>query len=504
MLIEQTLGSSPGPTEMIAPAITQTGKEAAVSEWTSILNFLFQIEAPLKPETDSIVAEDSQPQNDRIAAATDLTILWACFLPQSPTPHSPAEPSGEADELSETVGAKISTMISPVDEGREVREQPSEDTHLFEMSASEWTVLPEPILAPYQDRPAAMPPAEDACPGPVVLQESGRYRPAQSPDRGPLPAWSKQPTPVEAVFRLHGANAAETGEAPPASNVIVEGSTAANPQPAVDKPAAKSETHDTDFRDIALLEPEPQEKSGLRERRVASDDSMPIEFEDKGRQGASAENGRDTKDERAWTAPSHELATFSEQGPLHLLHSSNGARKLTRETEVLAHSKPLHEASRTAAMILNPEKRISPLQLDLRFSSEDFGTPSTKNGSEVRLQLLQRGDEVFMKIHGGDERFAIRADAEWERLIERLKPHGLEPITKAIPIELGRREGELSTAPTNAQTGQDSASSPQDEQRSFGNEQQQNQQRQQRQRSLERFRKNASEFSIERDLNGPQ
>jgi hypothetical protein len=504
MVIEQTLGSSPGPTEMIGPAITQTGKEPAVSEWTSILNFLFQIEAPLKPETDSIVAEESQPQNGLIAAATDLSILWASFLPQSPAPHSPADPSGEADKLSETVGAKISTIISPVDEGSEVREQPSEDTPLFEMSGSEWTVLPEPILAPYQDRPAALPPTEEASPEPVVLQESGRYRPAQSPERGPLPAWSKQPTPVEAVFRLHGPNAAETGDAPAASNVIAEGSTAAKPQPAVDTPAANSEPQDTDSRDTDLLEPKPQENSGLRQRRVASDDSLPSGFEEKGRQGASSESGRDAKDDRAGAAPSHELATFPEQGPLYLLHSSYGARKLNREIEVLTHSKPLHDASRTDAMILNPEKRLSPLQLELRVSSEDFGTPSTKNGSEVRLQLLQRGDEVFMKIHGGDERFAIRADAEWERLIERLKPHGLEPITKAIPTDPGRREGELSTAPATAQTEQDSASSPQDEQRRFGNEQQQHQQRQQRQRSLDRFRKNASAFSMERDLNGPQ
>ncbi len=489
---------------MIAPSLTQPGKEAAVSEWNSILNFLFQIEAALKPKTDATVAEESQPKNGPIVAATDLSILWASFLPHSPTPHSPAEPTGEADKLGETLGAKMSKAISPLDEERAAREQPSEDTPLLKMSGSEWIVLPEPVLAPYQDRPAAMPPAEEASPKPVVLQESRRYRPAQSPERVPSPAWSKQPTAVEAIFRLQGPNAAEIGQAPAASNVIAEGTTAAKSQPAVDKPAANAEPQDTDFRDSDLLEPEIPENSGLRDRRAASDDSLPIGLEDKGRQDTSSESGRDTKDDRTGTAPSHELATFSEQGSFHLLHSSNGARKLNRETEVLTNSQPLHEVSRTAAMILNPEKRLSPLQLELRVSSEDFGIPSTKSGSEVRLQLLQRGDEVFLKLHGGDERLAIRADTEWEHLIERLRSHGLEPITKATPTELGRREEELSTTPATAQTEQDSASSPQEEQRRFGNEQQQHQHRQQRQRSLDRFRKQASEFSIERDLKGPQ
>lgn len=511
MVIERALERSPRPTKGVPPAKTQTGKEsmppakaqtgkeAAVSEWTSILNSLFRIEEAIESETDSTVTEDPQPQSGRIADATDMTILWTSLLPQSPTPYSPANPPGEAVKLWEAVGAESSLTMSTIETETEAREQPPEDSHLFELSGSEWSVLPDPILAPYQDKPEIIPPVQEASSEPLVPRDTSRNRPSQSKDSPQLPACSKEPASVEAVFRLQTPNVEEVGKGPAPSKIIDEDSTAPRPHPDGANSAAISEP-----RDIKLPELEPRQADGIPERRTNRNDSLPIASKAQGSQGDSSRNGRDTNDERRALEPSRELETLSQQAPLHLLNPLDGARKVTRETGILASANPMQEASQPATLILNPEKRISPLQLELRVSSEDFGIQSTKHGSEVRLQLLQRGDEVFMKIHGGDDRLAIRADTEWERLIERLKPHGLEPITRAIPNELARREGESSTAPITPQTAHDSTSDPKEEQRRFGNEQQQNQQRQQRQRSLETLRKNASEFSIERDLNSPQ
>ena len=510
MVIERALERSPRPTKGVPPAKTQkgkedvpsakaqTGKEAAGSEWTSILNILFQIEEPIESETDSTVTVDPQPQSGRIPEATDMTILWTSLLPQSPTPHSTAYPPDEAVKLGESGGAESSLTMSTVETEKEFREQPPEDSHLFELSGSEWSVLPDPMLAPYQDKPAIISPVEEASSEPVLRQESSRNRPSQSKDTPPLPACSREPASVEAVFRLQTPNVEEVGKDPAPSKIVDEDLTATRPHPDGVDSAATSEP-----REINLLELEPQQSNGLPERRTNRNDSLPIVSKDQGSQGDSSRNGRDTNEERGALEPSRELETFSQQAPLHLLNPLDGAKKVTRETGILALANPMQGASQTATVILNPEKRVSPLQLELRVSSEDFGI-QTNQGGEVRLQLLQRGDEVFMKIHGGGDRLAMRADAEWERLIERLKPHGLEPIAQAIPNESARREGESSTAHITPQTAHDSTSDPNEEQRRFGNEQQQNQQRQQRQRSLEKLRKTGSEFSIERDTNSPQ
>ena len=87
------------------------------------------------------------------------------------------------------------------------------------------------------------------------------------------------------------------------------------------------------------------------------------------------------------------------------------------------------ETIAVTAYDLGASRRSGAIQLDLLVSSEDIGGPISNKDGAIRLHLQQRGDEVLMKVLGGGQQLALRAEPEWDSLVERRKLHGRERVS---------------------------------------------------------------------------
>jgi hypothetical protein len=87
-----------------------------------------------------------------------------------------------------------------------------------------------------------------------------------------------------------------------------------------------------------------------------------------------------------------------------------------------------------------------------------------------------------MKVLGGGQHLALRAEPEWDSLVERLRLHGLEPTARAFAMESSKRDVNVIPTHGDGQSAHDTASNSQDEARRFSQQQQQQQQQQHQQK----------------------
>lgn len=475
MGIELSFASSAGPPETTTASRAQRVDETAVSEWTSILGFLFQIEQPAEESPEPPV--DSDPQSfTGTFVPTDGNQFWAAFLAKVPTIIS-----GEAPVPSGSTETE-SFVLGGITDDTAIPEQNHEEGDGFELSTCDWTILsspmPVPLLhaSPLSGSSGAVSFDDNA---PTTLEQPPQSHVPQGPNPAGLP---EGPTTVEAVFQMQN-----PASEPAKRNV---------PNPG---------TREGTWAAIGPEQPEGQQMEPGQQRTKAFGDpkqgrnrSLSVETEDQGRHGAPGGDGGDSPPRQEESAPPTEQMNLADRGLLSVPSHSYVRANASREAEGAFSPETLRQAIDESMNISIPDKRASPLQFHLRISPDDFGTPNTGSGSDVRLNLIQRGDEILIKIQGGGEPLAIRAQSEWEGLVERLKPHGLEATSRALSGEFGRREGEPWTPSVPEQAMPDSAAHPGEEQRRFGQEQQQqHQQRQQRQRFSTRFGGDKTPFSLD-------
>jgi hypothetical protein len=476
MEIDLSLASFVNPQETAAPAKGQPIGQGAVSEWTSILGFLFQIDQPMEGDVEPAINPASQPPRADVEP-TEAARFWAGFLAHQST--TLVQQMVVAEPVVATGEAILPEMAEPT---------PESDDGL-ELSSSDWTILATPIPLPQQPTIAIDSPPDQPAPEPRPPTLSA---PASSPHipEGPAPAQAMAAPPaVEAVFRLQP----PPPEAPPPQMPNPAPSPAIPPNPLLET------------RDSVMAEPESPSPAPSAAAKPLPVNSESAETRDGDRHGASSDSGREAPTEHQNNASSKEQPGFGDRHTPALPNQNQPAIRWSNTgTEALS-PEQVQQSIQESTNFSIPDKRTAPLQFQLRVSPEDFGSPSTGSQNEVRLNLLQRGEDVLMKIQGGGEPLAIRAESEWEGLVERLKPHGLEAASRAFAPEFGRREGEPPAPPVQERTMSDSAANPGEEHKRFGQEQQQqHQQRQQRQRFAAKSAANAKPFSLDYIPLGPQ
>lgn len=457
----------------------QSPKDLAVSEWAAILGFLFQIEQP--PEGEPEASVNWEPQTQHSSAASPDAAFWAGLMV-----HRPAVPLNKVDDIAELGKAEPVAIISPSDD-EELQNEALQLGEGFELSGSDWLMLPAPLLVEHRHSTRLL---GDSVPASSNQREptgSAQSQQPQNPEHATLAEVSSEPTTVEAVFRLQ-----PTMPNPPKVN---------SPDPSLrELPSGASGLGSLIGVHMELQE----ERVDRGSNPTPSKEHPPSSEADEGtRHSTARDNSGDPQAGNQENTPPRELPTLTERGTLSISNRSDYIGIWSDDKLRVDSTKPVHESIQNSTNILLPAKRASSLQFQLRISPNDFGTPSTGGGNEIRLNLLQRGDDVLMKIQGGGEPLALSAKAEWEALVERLKPHGLEPSSKAFHTETNRREGEPWIPSVPEQAKSDSAAVSEQEHRRSGQEQQQ-QQRQQKQRYSTRSGANSNPFSLDYGPADPQ
>ncbi len=433
----------------MAPAKAPRTNEPAVSEWTSILGFMFQIEQPVEGEPEASINSDIQtPRNS--FSSPEGAHFWAGFLA-----HASVVLSGETAETTESSEAETVASTGDV-HGNKIEEQTPATGEGLELSAADWTILSTAIPIPQQYAPPVASNSSTVAPEHAAAASPAPSSQTQIAEGAPVAHMPSGPVDVEAVFQLQV----------PAPVAIEETMAILGPE----------------FSSVQATMPEQQVLEGLGEHPDSLTNSSNADSDHPDRDDAPKGNGSDPAPEDQHSATPREQPFFAERGQTSIPNNSHTVLDGSQSKAESISPKEFRQAIEESLNSAIPEKRASPLQFQLRISPDDFGTQATGNGGEVRLNLLQRGDEILMKIQGGGEPLAVPAESEWEGLVERLKPHGLEAVSTTFSREGGWRDGETWTPSLPEQAMPDSAANPGDEQRRFNQEQQQHQQRKQRQR----------------------
>ncbi len=479
MGIELSLASSAGPPEAAPPPQVQPTSELLVSEWTSILSFLFQTEQPEEPAPEPSENADSPPASGTFVSP-DRTFLWAAFQTYAPPVviEDPIAPNTLSDI---EAGVPLGEL-----EVEEVPEQVAgngdDDDDGFELSASEWTIVPASVLPTPQPAITPIRTSDEDLPDPPVSADPAPTLRDAAPVGPPRDPRLRGPVAMEAVFQVQP----NPSEAPPPQTSNL--SRGDDTLPPVEPRQWNGETQKLK-RDQAEEVVLPQHGLGHSSGKELRDETQRGSQDETG--GDRPPENRDGAQPRA-ALPGSDHGLSAAPAPTY----SNAAR--TGDNTEVTPPEQFRQSIEESLNISSPEKRASPLQFQLRISPNDFGAPNRESAGEVRLNLFQRGDEILMKIQGGGEPVAMRAQSEWESLVERLKPHGVEATSSAFSADQGRRDGELVRAAISEEAVPDSAANQGEEQRRFGQEQQQqHQQRQQRQRHLTQFGANALAFSLD-------
>jgi len=484
MGIELSLASTAGAPETTLPPKAPRAGEPPVSEWTSILGFLFQIEQPAGTEPEPSTISDS-PSNTVTSALPDRAHLWAGLIA-----HLPAVlPSNEIVSSEATDGEPGISLGETDTNTKEVSEGVDAGGGGFELSAAEWTMVPAPVQATHQ--PSAQP-----IPG-STEDESSHLAPTYSPPKEHTPnslcpvlaPAPRDAATVEAVFQVELA-ASEPPARDPSELIVGDGTRlTGRPELFADRRPVAADQEEFEFIDPKLIQRH----------------SLSVHPDARSQHGSPDESGGEPKSENQESSPPIEQSTGTDRGVLPVpSHPHLGADKAEDPTKELPREQ-FRQLMADSFRVHVPERRSSPLQFQVRISPSDLGTATAENAGEVRLNLFQRGDEILMRIHGGGEPFAVRAASEWESLVERLKPHGLDATAKAFPAEFGKRDGEPRTPAMPEQAVPSSTSNPGEEQRRFGHEQQQHHQHsQQRQRYSARSGENITPFSLDDGPPNPQ
>lgn len=459
MGIELSPASSAGPPEATAPAKAPRTNEPAVSEWTSILGFMFQIEQPVEGESDASVNSDIQTSSN-IFSSPEGAHFWAGFLA-----HASVVVSGETAETTESSEAETVASTGDV-HGNKIEEQTLATGEGLELSAADWTILSTAIPMPQQYAPPVASNSSTVAPEHAAAASPSSSSQTQIAEGAPVAHMPSGPVDVEAVFQLQMT-------APVSTNLDT------SHQLPMEETMA---TLEPEFSSGQATMPEQRALEGPGDHPDGRANSSNSESDHPGRDDDPRGNGGDPAPENQHSATTREQPFFAERGHTSIPNNSHTLLNGSQSTAESISPKEFRQSIEESLNSAISEKRASPLQFQLRISPDDFGTQTVGNGGEVRLNLLQRGDEILMKIQGGGEPLVVRAESEWEGLVERLKPHGLEAASTTFSREGGRRDSEPWTPSLPEQAMPDSAANPGDEQRRFNQEQQQHQQRKQRQR----------------------
>lgn len=482
-----------GSTEPLSAAAEPNINPASVSEWNSILNFLFQTEPPPEetPETEHPEAAEPSARN---IATTETMPLWIntvppCPLPPLPTSATMPYPVPSGTHSPEYSPREISSEETVGDEPLQLTDRIPEPSALSTLPETNWTLSPSATTIIRQSKPEKPTPAFGS---PARQSNSGetslsvvRFGPVLTPPRG---LWPREPAAIEATFRI-------------------DSGTAASDAGAALLPESNSTSAVIDASDPVTRESWPQGKQGASVfmRHQPNRDSPP-QVELRGHDGDSAGQGSKSANEPMEHAPSDFQLNPTEREPFPVLggvlHESG---RIARMPPNLTSPQSAQETIAVIADELGASRRSGAIQLDLLVSSEDIGGPISNKDGAIRLHLQQRGDEVLMKVLGGGQQLALRAEPEWDSLVERLKLHGLEPTGRSFAVESSRRDGEAIPVHNDGQTTTDTGSNSQDEAKRFGQEQQQqHQQRQPRYRYPARSSRRPSAFSLDGEPTGEQ
>lgn len=468
----------------LAGATEPTPNPAAVSEWNSILNLLFQIDAPAEEEPESTGAEYAESSGGS-TTATEISPLWTSLILSGtaillPTIATAPKPQIEVDSSFEFSIRGTDQEDYPVDVQFNPSDNLADTLGLATLQATNGPPLANPTTTAGQ----ALLPKSTQPIGDSAYQSNGSDTGRRLADPGPTiatppSAWTAKPATIDAAFRLDQV-ASYGGDTLPTH------------------PFASFSRNDVaDVHGVESLPPAKQGISlilGHQPDLDASLQSEPKSYED-------GTNGKGSKSayEASEVARSNDPLNPADQRPFPAI--VGGPNEPIRTTQLEQQISPSQRTQGVTAPIcvdLGRDKRGGPIHIELRVSPEDFGAPITGKEAEVRLHLQQRGEEVLMKVFGGGEQLALRAELEWESLLKRLKLHGLEPTTRAFSIDASKRDGEAIAPPRGGQPTSDSAATLHDEPGQFSqNQERHHQQRQPRQRNPAGMARRNSTFSLE-------
>ena len=469
------------PPEASALSRAPNGNQPNGSEWASILGYLFQIEPPVDEAPGPTPGSEPEPTAIAVAPREELFFLigFSAFANTLPS-----EERVDAGELVETDASIEPETTVPI----EAHEAPPEATDGFELSSDIWTVLPTPVSLPTLP-PAPPPPIPNQNPPhQTSAPTSPEALPTQLPQSPPPAGPREEPVTVEAVFRL----STESPETPRLD--------APSGQPAEDSPRSiETETKSPQGR-----MPEPHQGDDTRPGSPSENHSGHARSDaDDRKQHSESDAKREFPKVTKQEPPlPNEPAVLTEKTPFSLPTPPHTRSEWPQPITSHSSSSTVPALKEVTDQALSLERRPSPLQFQLRLTPDDFGAPSANSNTEVRLNLLQRGEEVLMKIQGGSETVARNAEAQWESLVDRLKPHGLEATSRLFAPELAKRDGDPRAPQIVEHAMPDSGSNPGDEQRRFNQEQQHQQQRQNRQRYPTKTAAGKSPFSLEHGVPG--
>lgn len=476
MGIEFSTISSVEPLEAATTARVVRTDESMVSDWISILNCLFQIDQPAGGET-----EPDGEQEPHLAPGTstsaDATFFW--IHPHTSGKLALSDEPGRSTETDE-----IRLVPNPAG-GEEVERDspPPEPVEGHDLTGDDWTILPSPIALPQPDPTVpvnSVAPHPDVPARPVLSTET-----SQVPFTDALPRVRPQDdqASVEAAFRLSPAM-----QRPPETN----------PPNATDPPTFKLEN-------TAQTSAEPAEGK-IGDTGMARPQQLNSRDPGAGSQDpqSNSDAQRDVPEAEPETGASpRDAIAFIEKSPFVIPSQPSATSELRQSASRIDTPVAAPASLDGSAYLLAPDKRPSPLNLQLKITPDDLGIPGTGSQAEVRLNLLQRGDELLMKIQGGGEPVVARAEAEWGNLVERLKPHGIEATSRHFPSEFGRRDDEPRTPIAPEQATPDSGTRQEEGQQRSQQEQHDRQQRQLRQRFSERVAARQSPFSLDHNTTSP-
>jgi hypothetical protein len=465
------------PAETAVTARTARTDESLVSDWASILNSLFQIDQPEEETSEPAVKPEAEP-SVTLAPTVDPSFFWI-RLPVMKEAE-PVVESGVTTALNESIESLAPVATVAADVGGSA---PEEDSG-YELSGESWTVLPVPVALP--THVPAIPAndigiEQDVADSPIQLHDES---PSQPPRATPPIATPGGPTTVEASFRL----------SPEMTKPLKT-----NPPDGGERTTIKAESplQDTVERAEGQIGDAGSSKSlDLNQQRTGADSQRP--HSDSREQHASPESEPDNQMFQQRAAPSAETTPFSP--PSHPSLAPEMRQSIAR-TEESVSSSALIENS---AYPLTLEKRSSPLNFQVKVTADDLGVQNAGKQPDVRLNLYQRGDELLMRIQGGGDPVAIRAEAEWGTLVDRLKPHGIEALHRHFPAELGRRDDDHARPIAPENTAPDSDGKQEEGQQRFQQQHHERQQQQHHQRHLTRFAAGKSRFSLDYGAASPQ
>ncbi|MFN7650788.1 MAG: hypothetical protein ACK5UT_25135 [Acidobacteriota bacterium] len=482
---------SVGSNTQLAGATEPTNKPDAVSEWNSILNFLFQIEAPAEEEPESAGTEPAESGGDS-TAATETSTLWTglmlsgATLPLS-TIATAHKPQIEVDTSLKSPARGTNQEDYPVDAQFHPSDHFADSLGLAPLQGTNGPPQTNPTTTAAQVLPPKMTPPISASARQSNVSDTGSRPAGPGPTIASPPSlWTGKPATIDAAFRLDQIASCGGITLPKHLYASVSRDDVADILGVGSLPPAK---HGTSF----VLGHQPNQD--------ASWQSEPKSHED-----GSAGKGSKSPYEAAEVARSDVQQNPTDHGLFPAI--VGGPNEPTRATQLEQQSSPsqrTQEVTAPTSVDVGQDKRGGPIHIELRLSPEDFGAPITGKETEVRLHLQQRGEEVLMKVFGGGEQLALRAEPEWDSLLKRLKLHGLEPTARAFSIDSSKGDGEAIAPPRGGQPTSDSASNPNDDTGQFSrNQERHHQQRQPRQRQPAGVSRRNSTFSLEGQQTGSQ